>query len=132
MTQGKAAFALKSWDEKPYIEMDDGAKMTKSTITYTYTGDIEGESNLEYLMYYRADESGHVIGLERIVGKLAGKDGSFVIRHDGTFDQTGVHTTWEVIEGSGSGELVGLRGSGTLDLAGHMEQYPTDFTYELG
>ena len=131
MHTAKAQFALKTWDEKPYLELDDGAKMTKSTITYSYSGDVEGESQLEYLMYYNPDQSGTVVGLQRVTGSFAGKKGSFALKHVGTFDQTGVKETLEIVPGSGTDELVGLRGTGTMDLGGHMDAYPVDFSYEF-
>ena len=131
MQTAKAQFALKTWDEKPYLELEDGAKMTKSTITYTYSGDVEGESQLEYLMYYNPDQSGTVVGLQRVTGSFAGKKGSFAIKHAGTFDKTGVKETLEIVPGSGTDDLVGLRGTGTMDIIGHMDAYPVEFCYEF-
>lgn len=131
-TTGHAKFAVKSWDEKPYLELDNKAKMTKATVMYTYTGDIQGESHLEYLMVYNeGGEVGRAVGMERIVGSIGGKSGSFVIQHDGDFDKLAVRETWTVVPGSATGELKGLRGQGTLSLSGHMDGYPTDFTYEF-
>ena len=134
MPTAKAQFTLKTWDEKPYLELDDGAKMTKSTITYGYSGDIEGENQLEYLMYYNPDKSGTVVGLQRVTGSFAGKKGSFAIKHVGTFDtdgKSGVQESLEIVPGSGTDELVGLRGTGTFDISGHMEAYPVEFTYSF-
>jgi hypothetical protein len=131
-TKAHATFAMISWDEKPYIEMENGAKMTKTTVMYTYAGDIEGESHLEYLMAYNeGGETGTDVGLERIVGSLGGKKGSFVIQHNGEFDKLAVREKWFVVPGSATGELKGLRAEGTIDLSGHMERYPTDFEYEF-
>jgi hypothetical protein len=131
-TTGHAKFAVKSWDEKPYLELDNKAKMTKATVMYTYTGDIQGESHLEYLMVYtEGGEIGSSVGMERIVGSIGGKSGSFTIQHVGEFDKLAVRETWTVVPGSGTGDLKGLRGTGTLNLSGHMDGYPTDFTYEF-
>ena len=130
-TKGHATFALKQWDEKPYIEMEDGSKLTKSFNIYTYEGDITGECHLEYLMTYNPDQSGSSVGIERIVGTLGGKTGTFVIMRSGTFNKDGVWEKWFVAPGSATGELKGLRAEGTLNLAGHMERYPTDFEYEF-
>ena len=43
-----ARFALKGWDEKPYSEGQDLPKLTRATVTKTYTGDIAGEGQIEY------------------------------------------------------------------------------------
>jgi hypothetical protein len=69
-SQPNVSFALKTWDEKPYNELPGELKMTLTSVTYTYQGDIEGESTLDYLMVYRADGSGNYVGLERIIGRV--------------------------------------------------------------
>ena len=45
-----ARFAIKSWEEKPYNESPDLPKLTRATVSKTYTGDIAGEAHVEYLM----------------------------------------------------------------------------------
>ena len=52
-----ARFAIKSWDEKPYSEGENLPRLTRATVTKTFTGDIEGEGQVEYLMMYRRDGS---------------------------------------------------------------------------
>jgi hypothetical protein len=51
-------------------------------------------------------------GYERIVGTLGGRSGSFVLRLAGGFEDGAARTTWTVEEGTGTGELAGLRGQG--------------------
>src|SRR6266508_2090077 len=72
-------FTIKRWDEKPYGEGEDLPKLTRATVTKTFTGDIAGEGHIEYLMMYRGDGSATFVGLERVVGQVAGKAGSFVL-----------------------------------------------------
>ena len=80
-----ARFAIKSWDEKPYSEGQDLPRLTRATVAKTFTGDIEGEGQVEYLMMYRSDGSATFVGLERVVGRIAGKSGSFVLQRTGVF-----------------------------------------------
>lgn len=130
-SQPNAFFALKSWDEQPYNEVPGELKMTHTRVAYTYQGDIEGESTLDYLMVYRPDESGSFVGLERIIGRVAGRMGSFVIQHTGTFNKTDVDSTFFVVPNSGTGELINLRGEGEIKLAGHAKRYPMIFRFSL-
>jgi hypothetical protein len=130
-SQPNAFFALKAWDEKPYNELPGELKMTRSSVAYAYHGDIEGDSTLDYLMVYRPDESGSFVGLERIIGRVAGRTGSFVLQHTGTFDKTNVHGTFFVVPNSGTGELANLRGEGEMHLSGHAERYPMVFKFDL-
>jgi Protein of unknown function (DUF3224) len=131
-SQPNVFFSLKAWDEKPYNEVPGELKMTRSSVAYTYQGDIEGESTLDYLMVYRPDESGSFVGLERIIGCVAGRSGSFVLQHTGTFNKTDVDSTFFVVPRSGTGELAGLSGDGEIKLSGHAERYPMIFNFNLG
>jgi hypothetical protein len=130
-SQPNVAFSLKAWDEKPYNELPGELKMTRSSVAYTYSGDIEGESTLDYLMVYRLDESGSFVGLERIIGRVGGRSGSFVLQHTGTFNKTDVNGTFFVVPHSGTGELAGLSGEGEIKLSGHAERYPMIFNFNL-
>jgi Protein of unknown function (DUF3224) len=118
-------------DEKPYSEGQDLPKMTRAAVTKTFTGDIAGEGRVEYLMMYRSDGSAAFVGLERVVGHLAGKAGSFVLQRTGVFEDAMAKESYFVIPGSGTGELRGLRGEGT-SAVGHGTEHPVTLNYELG
>jgi hypothetical protein len=124
-------FTIKSWDEKPYSEGQDLPKMTRAAVTKTFTGDIAGEGQLEYLMMYRRDGSAMFVGLERVVGQVAGKTGSFVLQRTGVFENGVAKESYFVIPGSGTGELQDLRGEGTSAI-GHGTEHPLTLNYELG
>jgi hypothetical protein len=126
-----ARFSIKSWDEKPYSEGPDLPKLTRAAVTKTFTGDIEGEGQVEYLMMYRSDGSATFVGLERVVGRIAGKAGSFVLQRIGMFEGGLAKESYSVVPGSGTGELLGLRGEGT-SAVGHGNQHPMTLDYELG
>jgi len=123
-------FAIKSRDEKPYSEGPDLPKMTRGTVTKTFTGDISGEGHVEYVMMYRSDGSATFVGLERIVGHVAGKAGSFVLQRTGVFENGVAKESYSVVAGSGTGELRGLRGEGT-SAVGHGNEHPLTLNYEL-
>jgi hypothetical protein len=126
-----ARFAIKSWDEKPYGEGQDLPKLTRAVVIKTFTGDIAGEGRVEYLMMYRSDGSATFVGLERVVGHLAGKAGSFVLQRTGIFENGVAKESYSVVPGSGTGELLGLRGEGT-SAVGHGTVHPVTLNYELG
>src|SRR5262252_7027924 len=100
-----ARFAIKSWDEKPYREDADKPKLTRATVQKTFTGEIEGEGQVEYLMMYRSDGTATFVGLEQVVGRLAGKTGSFVLQRVGRFEDGQAKETYSVVAGSGTGDL---------------------------
>lgn len=71
------------------------------------------------------------MGLERVVGKLGRKSGSFDIQHNGIYDGETAKSTWTIILGSGTDELQGLRGEGVLEVAGHEQQHPITLNYSF-
>src|SRR5438309_5276315 len=82
----KGTRELKKWDEKTYSEAEGGVKLTASTVVNSLHGDIEGEAKLEYVMVYFPDGSATCIGLEQVTGRLGDRSGSFVVRHEGRFE----------------------------------------------
>ncbi len=107
----KATFEIQSWDEKPFDEWDDG-KVTKASITKRYSGDIEGDAVLEYLLAYRPDGTAGFVGIERITGTVNGRDGALVLQQVGNFADGAAVATLTVL--GGSGDLAGATGDGDL------------------
>lgn len=123
-------FEIKSWDEKPYEETVEGAKLTRASVTKSFSGDVEGEGKVEYLMVYREDGSASFVGVERVVGRLGGRSGSFVLEHRGSYAGDTAEITWEVVPGSGTGDLRGLRGQGGSS-ATHQKQNTMTLDYDF-
>jgi hypothetical protein len=128
--KANARFAIKNWDEKPYSEGQGQPKLTRATVTKSYAGDISGDANVEYLMMYRSDGTATFVGLERVVGKIGGKSGSFVLQRTGVFEDGQAKESYSVVPGSATGELQGLRGDGTSSV-GHGMEHPFTLSYEL-
>ena len=125
-----ARFAIKTWDEKPYSEGPDLPKLNRASVTKTFTGDIEGEGQVEYLMMYRSDGSATFVGLERVVGRIGGKTGTFVLQRAGVFEGGQAKESYSVIPGSATGDLQGLLGDGS-SAVGHGMEHPFSLSYEL-
>lgn len=123
-------FTIKSWDEKPYSQSPDAPKLTKASVVKSYTGDIEGEGQVEYLMMYRADGTATFVGLERIAGRIAGKRGTFVLQRTGLFEGGQAKESYSVISGSGTEDLRSLRGEGT-SAVGHEKEHAFDLNYDF-
>jgi hypothetical protein len=129
-THAASTFRVTTWDEKPFSEGVDGPKLARVSVTKSFSGDIEGEGTLEYLMAYREDGSASFIGLERVVGRIGDRSGSFVLEHTGTFEGGTAKATWAVVQGSGTGDLQGISGVGGFASA-HADQYPMTLDYDF-
>ncbi len=125
-----ARFAIHTWDEKPYSEGQDQPKLTRASVTKAYTGELEGEGQVEYLMMYRGDGSAAFVGLERVVGRIGGRTGTFVLQRTGIFESGQAKESYSVIPGSATGELQGLLGDGS-SAVGHGMEHPFTLSYEL-
>jgi hypothetical protein len=82
-------------------------------------------------MMYRADGTATFVGLERITGRIAGKSGSFVLQRTGVFENGQAKESYSVVPGSGTGQLLGLRGEGR-SAVGHGSEHPFALDYEVG
>ena len=125
-----ARFAIESWDEKPYSEGQDLPRLTRASVRKAFSGDIEGEGQVEYLMMYRTDGSAAFVGLERVVGRIGGKTGTFVLQRIGVFEDGQAKESYSIVPGSATGELQGLRGDGS-SAVGHGMEHPFTLSYEL-
>ncbi len=130
--EAKGTFEIKSWDEKTWEGKSwdevDGAKLTHARVTTVLRGDIEGEAAAQSLMVYRDDGTASYVGLERVVGRIGSRSGSFVWQSQGTFADGAARTTWTVVPGSGTGDLAGLRGQGSY--TAYHGQQPVPFTFD--
>lgn len=79
---------------------------------------------------YRADGSATFVGLERVVARIEGKAGMFVLQRTGVFQDGQARESYVVISGSGTGELRGLVGEGR-SAVGHGMDHPFTLSYEL-
>ena len=109
-------FEIEVWEETPYDERD-GTRLTRTRVTKTFYGDIEGVSTAELLMAYGSEAgSAAYTGFERIVASLNGRSGSFVLHHTASSDASNPPPTaaWSVVSDSGTGELRGLSGQASI------------------
>jgi hypothetical protein len=83
-------------------------------VTKADFGDIEGEGTSHSLTTYSDDGSASYVGLERVIGRVGGRSGSFVLQTSGTYNPgTGTaQANWFVVPGSATGDLRGLQGEG--------------------
>jgi hypothetical protein len=129
MATASGSFSITSWDEQPYEEHGGGVKLTRASVTQAFTGDLEGEGAVQWLMYYREDGTASFVGLQRVAGTLAGRQGRFVVRDVGAFEGGVARGEWTIVDGSGADDLVGISGQGRFQ-AGEQATWSLD--YDLG
>jgi len=134
-TRAVSSFDVTGWDEAPYDQPEGGPHLSQATVRKSFRGDLEGEGTAQLLMC-RSDPSDLTAGagyvaLEKIVGSIGGRSGSFVVQHGGLSDPDGTRPmTAFIVTGSGTGELAGIRG--TVEIAVTAEgAHSITLDYEL-
>jgi Protein of unknown function (DUF3224) len=130
--RAEGAFTVTAWDESTCQELDGKAKLTRASMTFGYTGDLEATGKSEAVMFYREDGTAAYTGLEHMAGRLGGRSGSFVLRGDGAFENGAASTTWRIVDGSGSGDLHGISGTGSAVAASGQPGGTFTLDYDLG
>jgi hypothetical protein len=110
-TRATAKISVQSSEANPYDQAASPALMEVCLIEI-FTGDIEAESPVRALQVLRDDKSASLISLQRVSGKLGGREGTFVLQGSEAVEDGRIEATWFVVPGSGTGDLAGLRGEG--------------------
>ena len=109
-----ASFTTTSWDESTIREFD-GGKITLAKVEQTYDGEMRGVGSVEYQMAYARTGQVQFLGLEVFDGSVAGRSGTIVMQHDGVFKDGTARSSWQFVEGTGTDDLLNLRGSGSYE-----------------
>lgn len=117
--KAKGTYTVKKWEETGYQQITPEMKMTKASVEYALSGEIEGKASVEYLMFYSHSDpndqhksTASYVGLIYFDGTLLGKSGSFVLEDNGTFEGGSAKSALRIAEGSGTGQLEGIHGIG--------------------
>jgi hypothetical protein len=123
-----APFTNDRYDEEPHGEAE-GAELARVHISRTFTGDLAGTSTAE-LLIAKSEGGGGYVGQDAITGTLGGRSGGFVFQHTGLIGPEGATNTGTIVPGTGTGELAGITGEGTM-LADEEGSHTLTLTFEL-
>jgi hypothetical protein len=103
---------VKTYVPTTFDDLADGPSLVEIQVTETFSGDIEAEGTVRFIQALRKDGSASFVGIERVRGSIAGRQGTFLLQDSGTLVGKEVKGEWFVVPGSGTGDLKGLRGDG--------------------
>ena len=108
----------------------DGIALGRMSIDKQFHGDLEAASKGEMLTSsLESNGSAAYVAIERVIGTLNGRKGSFALMHQGTMNKVSQKLTVTVVPDSGTGELTGLSGTMTITIVEKKHFY--EFSYEL-
>lgn len=127
--QASATFEIESWKEEPWQEQE-GVKLTRTTVTKIFKGDIEGQSTAQLLMAYAREGSRAYGGFERFTGQLNGQPGSFILHHSASESSGKQSAQWSILPNSGTDELHSITGTAQITV-GQGGKHTLTLNYEL-
>jgi|CXWL01.1.fsa_nt_gi hypothetical protein len=108
----------------------DAGTLSRYALEKQYHGPLTAAGDGEMLAAGTAVEgAAGYVAVERVVGTLDGRAGSFILLHRGTMDTHGQRLEIEVLPQSGTGALVGIAGTLTIEVVDRVHHY--DLAYEL-
>jgi hypothetical protein len=123
----KGPFDVTPRQQAPY-ETADGITLARTTLAKTFHGELEATSTVEMLSAMTAVKgSAGYVAIERVVGTLHGKRGSFVLQHVGVMTRGAPSLNVTVVPDSGSGELAGISGAMKIDIVEGKHFYAFDY-----
>lgn len=129
MSQAKGTFDVKVLPQGT-PDSAEGIALGRMSIDKQFHGDLEAASKGEMLTSgQESNGSAAYVAIERVVGTLGGRRGSFALMHQGTMNKESQKLTVVVVPDSGTGQLAGLTGTMTITIVDKKHLY--DFAYSF-
>jgi hypothetical protein len=119
------------YNEQEYSKVEHGPKLTLAEKESTFEGGIEGKGIHRNSIVYLSDGSAPFTGHVCITGRIGDREGSFVVEDYGVPNQNTFGGTWKVVDGSATGDLVGLKGEGGWKWEKGNKNVAYTLSYEL-
>lgn len=108
----KGSFTIDNTEESP-VDWTGGS-IKRARWSKTFSGDLTGTSEIEFLMGTIETGSMVYVGVERYDCELDGRKGTFVVMHSSTMLGSDYEMTIKIVPGSGTGELTGISGQAQI------------------
>ena len=110
-------------------QTDLSAPAGRMTLSKQYSGGLIG-TGIGQMISKRTENGASVYSaIEEFKGTLSGKDGAFTLFHTGFMSATKQELQVIIVEGSGSGELLGIKGE--LSIIQDKDQHKYELQYSL-
>jgi hypothetical protein len=103
----------------------------RMTLDKRFQGDLEATSLGQMLAFMSPVKgSAGYVAIERVVGTLQGRSGSFALQHSGTMTRGVPGLNLTVVPDSGTEDLVGLSGRMVITIDAGAHSYEFEYTIE--
>jgi len=109
----------------------EGSSLGRMSLEKQFHGDLEATSTGEMLTAGTAiKNSAGYVAIERVAGSLHGRTGTFALQHNATMARGVGALNIVVVPDSGTGELAGLSGTLSIEIAGGKHGYVFEYTLD--
>ncbi|HSD17624.1 MAG TPA: DUF3224 domain-containing protein [Thermomonas sp.] len=127
--QAKGEFEVKRIPQDE-LDIGEGATIGHSRFDKRFHGPLDATSVVHMLaLMSPVQGSGAYVAMERIVGTLDGRRGSFYAQHNGIMDRGKPSLDLTVVPDSGTDGLVGLHGRIAIDITEGKHFYTFDYDF---
>jgi hypothetical protein len=103
--------------------------LNRFSLEKTFHGDIEGTSQGQMLSAGTNEKgSAGYVAIEKVTGTLLGRNGSFMMQHNGIMNRGVPQLSIVIVPDSGTGDLTGLAGALTIHIADGKHSYELAYT----
>jgi hypothetical protein len=122
MNQAKGTFDV-------MVSAEKDSPVGRQILDKQYHGDLEATGKGEMLSAMSAvEKSGTYVAIEKISGTLQGRKGEFAVHHVGTMTRGRQSLLITVVPDSGTGQLVGLTGTMTIEIKDGKHFYAFEYS----
>ena len=130
-TRAAGPFEVTMNPDPRYEGAEGGIVLGRLSLSKQFHGELEATSTVQMLSAGTAVKgSAGYVAIELVVGKLGGRAGSFVLQHSGTMARGQAALAVSVVPDSGTGQLVGLSGRMTIDIADGKHSYDFEYAFD--
>ena len=121
--------AVGTFEVKLTPQSTDAPGLGRMSIDKQFHGDLEAVSKGEMLSAMtEVKNSAGYVAIERVTGKLGGRQGAFVLQHSGAMNRGAASLSVTVVPDSGTGQLAGLTGKMAIIIEGGKHSYEFEYT----
>jgi hypothetical protein len=114
---------------EPGCDLGGGVEAMHNRFDKVFHGPLDATSVVHMLaVMTQTPGSAAYVAIERIVGSIDGRTGTFCMQHSGTMDRGAPSLTVGVVPDSGTDALTGLRGTLAIDIVDGRHFYTFDYS----
>jgi len=126
----RGTFEVTLNSEPPYEE-SEGVSLARVFLSKKFQGDLEATSTGQMIGARSAVKgSAGYVAIERVVGSIDGRAGSFVLQHFGVMTRGTGELKVSVVPDTGTGELCGIAGRMNIEIVAGKHCYSFEYSFE--